>query len=59
MNDWKNQKRLKFYIESFDALNIQTQKFLARMLVYFSDDNRVIQKDEQIYPLIFRENNIK
>lgn len=57
MNDLKNHEYLHFLLDSLDNLDLETQVFLTRLLIYFSDDNRTLEDDELILPLLFKKNN--
>ncbi len=57
MNELKNHEYLHLLLNSLDNLDLETQVFLTRLLIYFSDDNRTLEDDELILPLIFQKNN--
>lgn len=57
MDDLKNQDHLHLLLDSIDNLDLETQVFLTRLLIYFSDDNRALEDDELMHPLLFKKNN--
>lgn len=58
MDDLKNQENLHLLLDSIDNLDLETQVFLTRLLIYFSDDNRTLEDDELMHPLLFKKNNV-
>jgi methyltransferase-like protein len=57
MNDLKNQEYIHFLLDSIENLDLETQIFLTRLLIYFADDNRPLEDDELLHPLLFKKNN--
>ncbi len=58
MNDLKNQEYLHLLLDSIDNLDLETQVFLTRLLIYFADDNRTLEDDELMHPLLFKKNKV-
>jgi hypothetical protein len=56
MNELKNQEYLHLLLDSIDNLDLETQVFLTRLLIYFADDNRTLEDDELMHPLLFKKN---
>ena len=56
MDDLKNQEYLHLLLDSIDNLDLETQVFITRLLIYFSDDNRILEDDEIMHPLLFKKN---